>query len=106
MTQVLTKNEDNQVICKFCNNACEFSLDEVYKCFTCHVWYDPSKNTILFLVSQNDRMYKICILLEEDKSHIYKYYDHGYYLITSFDYLLNITPDNLQNKLKTYLLFL
>jgi len=109
MTHSLIKNQDNHVICNFCNNVCEFSLKEWCKCFICQVWYNTSQNSIQFLAVENSKMYAIHILLEENKSNIYKYYNRGsegYDLVTSFDYLLSVTPTNLQEKLKTYLLFL
>lgn len=55
----------------------------------------------------NVKHYTIHLLLNENKSFIYKYHDRdGYFLLISFDKLLNITPETLSSKLKTYLLFL
>lgn len=101
--------------CQFCNKFCSKGNSKYWQiCHLCDVSFRLHKrkvDLIHFTSQEKDgKFYTIHLLLKENESNIYCFQripiGKGASLIASFDHIINITPTNLQDKLKTYLLFL
>lgn len=111
MTYSLIKNNDNQLICPFCKSICRCDdIQDWWSCKNCNVNFNSKTYMIQFesnIFNKFNQNYTIHILLNKNISCIYTYHPReGYNLITMFNKILNITPVNLHEKLKTYLLLL
>ncbi len=100
--------------CKYCNKFCfkqyRDSLQQCWHCKQCNVDFYTSKNniqTIKFVtVKENDKYYRIWVSFKYNETSIYLINNNGTNIVTRFNNIINFTPNNLKNKLKTYLLFL
>jgi hypothetical protein len=102
---------NNQLVCQFCNNDCIKSVQDWWNCDGCSVSFNIGENIIQFSHPSTNNWYSehytVHISLNEKKSSLFLYHTRdGYTLITSFDKVLDITPQTFPKKLKTYLLFL
>lgn len=106
--------------CQFCNNFCirgdkNIENNRWWKCEECRINYlisfDGKIDTANFRSSNiSNEFYTIRILFKEEESTIHFWTKKDtYYSATSvvtLNSIINITPENMQDKLKTYLLFL
>lgn len=103
-----------KIICQFCNKPCDKGNSKEWQiCHPCDVSFFLIKkkiNLIHFKIVKGDDFYTVILNLKENKSHIYNFKktNVGHYAthVISFDYIIDLTPTNVQDKLKTYLLFL
>jgi hypothetical protein len=117
---------NNPIICRFCQNPAEHKplpeaetlAMEIYFCFTCGAEYSTYSGRLNIYYSLytfiNNRLYR----WSTGGVSSYLYYisvpgipgvkvNSGVTLVTSFDSeLLNITPQNINEKIKTILMFL
>lgn len=107
--------------CQFCGEYCNylnFGVSyEHWKCNDCKIEYqlrasNPPHKIINFYAKFNEIIYCFALIEHESKSKIYKIsqseemdYEESE-IICEINQLPNITPQNLEFKLKTYLLFL
>lgn len=123
---LVIKNE--QPICQFCNKKCVKGERETKRwwwwiCNTCDVSYLTSLRGELSMMEfkspiQNDKQYTVHLALKSKTTSIYACYNisyfkggvslsiHGADIIKTFNHLLDVTPQNFQNKLQTILTFL
>ena len=112
--------------CIYCKKECEVyevpsyhkNLYEAYECFNCKVpviytfeFLTKQMTEICFYLVHNDRVYEAILqlspkitklnLIDPDEDH-----NDERPSFKEFDYLLDITPDNFENKLETILTFL
>ncbi len=119
---------DNQVTCKFCQGKCNNTVQESkthswWDCNTCQVGYLLSRKGELSITQfkstlENNKFYTIHLLFKSNQSLLYVWIKaeepgaksiESFYqqkMITDFPYLLDLTPQNFPNKLKTILTFL
>lgn len=122
------KNETRhsvKVKCKFCHKNCEKYIRDKKRFW----WWDCKDCKVKFLAhlsgnivemeykseEKDNKYYTVNLILPKNKTEIWiwenpypKYVSLHYdcYKVTSFDKLLEITPQNFEQKLKTYLLLL
>jgi hypothetical protein len=104
--------------CQFCGKFCSKGDVDIFNtwwgCKQCRVDYNTTKGNLEIIhfktKEQNNKFYVVHLSFKNNESNIYLWKkDKPYYhvtLVTSFNQILNFTPTNLQDKLKTYLLML
>lgn len=106
--------------CQFCDSFCKKGDNTANKlqwwdCKECNIQYTVSSkgkiDLILFKTKMEDnKFYVVHISFSEYESSIYAWEKMGggyhAYEVVSFNHILEIKPENLTEKLKTYLLFL
>lgn len=108
--------------CKFCNNFCGnikwtgSDTHEHWACQNCMTEYklrnsQPPIEVIDLYTRLNEHVYFISLITHQQKTEIYKMLpitdDDQFYpeLISKIDALADVNPSNVNNKLKTYLIF-
>jgi hypothetical protein len=118
MTHHLTRM-DSQIVCKFCERLCNHGQQQGKKnwwhCDHCHLSYLITKKQNVhiyeFRTTLNDKQYIINIYPITSLTQICIWNNTQNYfasekLIKSFDSVLDISPQNITDKLKTILTFL
>lgn len=105
-----------KLVCQYCDKPCSRNPTDTseWTCKQCYVRYlilDDKIASISFKTKvKNNKYYTIHLSLTNNDSRIYLWTKVKPYpiakLIFAFDHIINITPTNLQFKLKTYLLLL
>ena len=106
--------------CQFCDTFCKkggktATKSQWWNCKQCDVQYETSLKGKINLIHlktkmKDNKFYVVRISFSEHESTIYAWekFNGSYnaYEVVSFNHILDINPENLSEKLKTYLLFL
>ena len=91
------------MICYFCNENCSYLFSYTYKCYLCNVeYYTGNLGLANMYFEKEDIYFQFNLIPKPPKSIIVS--KNGD-IIATFNYMINISPQNINEKLKTYILF-
>lgn len=106
--------ENGKLICLYCQQPCRDDYPTINNyCNNCNVYYSYSQYNIqkgiegidFDLIIKNKLEYYLTIDILHQKTRIYKVHVHHNELVMSFDYIVNITPNNFKDKLQIILTY-